>query len=78
MPCQIGITTDLVGREMSWRRERPTMYSWQVLETGLTRPEAQAKESLWAAMYGCESHPGGNNPAGGGGGRQWSVYMFHY
>lgn len=75
MPCRVGITTDLSERESYWRGQYPqTFRNWEVLQTGLTKDEADAAEQRYARQLGCEANPGGRNVPG----RVWNVYCFEH
>ena len=72
--CRVGMTTDPQGRRSVWRGQYPNLRHWQILASGLTYDEAQAREKSEAERLGCEYSPGGrkNNLS------NWSVYYFEY
>jgi len=76
MGCRIGITTDLEARKTYWESVYRNVRDWQVLAGPLSRAQAQAEETRSAANYGCEAHPGGNDPDFPG--SKWYVYGFNH
>jgi len=77
MGCRIGMTTNLEQRKTYWEGQYPTLKDWQVLAGPLSsKAEAQKKETELAKKYGCESHPGGDDPDYPG--AKWYVYGFNY
>ena len=77
MPCRVGITTNLERRKKEWKAIHPTLKNWQKLGYPYdTKETAQAAENLAAAMHGCESGSGGDDPDDPN--AKWYVYKFDY
>ena len=75
MVCRVGITTDLIGRRADWESKYPrTFRNWQVVETHYSKSQAQARETMLAGEWDCESHPGGDGPEDA----TWYVYYFQH
>ena len=73
MACRIGITTNLEEGKQYWQNKCDGFANWQVLAGPLSKEEAQKKETELAQKYGCEAHPGGDDPDSDDG---WYVYYF--
>jgi len=77
MACRIGMTTNPNQRKAYWESQYPTLKDWQILAGPIvSKTEAQKKETELANQYGCESHPGGDDPDSQG--ASWYIYAFNY
>ena len=80
MSCRIGITTDPDRRKKEWERElgsKMRSETWKILDSGLTKSEAQRKEDELASEKSCQASPGGSD-VGDDNEKIWSVYYFEY
>lgn len=73
MPCRVGITTQPDVRRQAWENSVVGLSDWRILERGLTRQQAQAREDYYARTYKCIAHHGGGDAHG-----TWCVYKFSY
>lgn len=75
MASRIGITVDLVARRAYWEQQFPkTFRNWQVVDTCYSKSQAQARETLLAKTWGCESHADGD----GSEVSTWYAYYFQH
>ena len=73
MPCRVGITTNPERRKAQWESKVYGMKNWRILKSYRSRERAQEHENRYAAQYGCQASPGGNEAGG-----MWHVYRFEY
>lgn len=77
MACRIGITKNLEARRAYWTSVCRNLRGWKVLAGPFSsKALAQAKENELARQYGCDSAPGGDDPANPF--AQWWVYGFNH
>ena len=69
MACRIGMSTDPQERIDYWKRVEGHTHS-QILASGLTYEQAQAREKSEAESRGCRYHGGGQFVEGS----VWSIY----
>ena len=74
MPCRVGITTDPERRRHEWQERFPALHHWQILACGLTKHDAQIRQTLEAIRHGCAHAPIGSEVEN----TSWSVYYFEY
>lgn len=74
MACRIGITTNPEARRRYWESQHPVGFGWEILRWCSSKSEAQGWETHFAALYGCEAHPGGDGLEFD----DWCVYRFSY
>jgi len=74
MACRAGITTNPPERERYWRSQYSSFRNWRLISRHSSRAEAQTKENLIAAQWGCEANPGGGGPEFA----TWHVYTFEH
>ena len=73
--CRVGMTTNPTRRKAEWEAEIPNTTDWTWFGPYNSRKDAQATETLCAALYGCEAYPGGREPENN---KSWWVYKFTY
>lgn len=76
MPCQVGITTNPDQRRKQWENEYSSLRNWQIMGRHNNREDAQRQETEFARQYGCEAHPGGDEPDRPN--SIWYVYRFDH
>ena len=43
---RVGITTNLEERKKYWKRKYPNLQGWRIIDSGLSRPDAQKKKRM--------------------------------
>lgn len=77
MGCRIGMTTNSERRKEDWKTVYRNLRDWEILYGPTTKDRAQEIETRLSEEYGCESHPGGDDPNAGLL-AQWYVYGFNH
>lgn len=73
--CRVGITTDPDRRKTEWELKYPNLHDWKILHRGLSKTEAQTRETEESRARGCDSGPGGRESEDD---KKWSVYYFKH
>ena len=56
MACLVGITTDPDRRYREWKRRYPHL-RWEILETCVSKAEANDIKNRWIGKHQCSSAP---------------------
>ena len=59
MACRVGMTTNTEDRKNDHDNDYKNLRDWEILASGLSRTDAEQRESDEATARGCDAHGGG-------------------